>query len=120
MAARRFTRLSLSFWPGESVSASGLRSRSVSSETSVFSAMPDSVSPDLTVYVLRLLFGRLLLLGPLPVAVAVAVAPAGVPLSPPAGSLESWTTEYSAKAKATSAMGARNRAGLRRAIAHRF
>ena len=62
------------------------------------------------------LLGRLLLLGRVLVAVAVAVAPAGVPELPPAGSRASWTTEYSTKAKAISAMGARNRAGLRRAI----
>src|SRR3954462_5309233 len=45
------------------------------------------------------------------VGVAVTL---GLPELLPAGSRVSWTTEYSAKAKATSAMGARNRAGLRR------
>ncbi len=52
-AMRRAARHSLSLirWPGARVcgSRSGLSSCSVSSETPVFSAIPDGVSPDLTV-----------------------------------------------------------------------
>ena len=60
------------------------------------------------------LLGRLLLRLDFVVAVERGRRARAAPELAPAGSRASWTTEYSAKTKATSAIGARNRAGLRR------